>query len=86
MERNLAAERKRIREDYEERIADCRAEMDRSWEAKRLKYEPTTDDPFEDINLRGERFAALLEEVVRRNQLIEGLRWERDQRLLELGE
>lgn len=85
MARNFAAERKRIRDEYEARITDCRAQMDQSWEAKRVRYMPRTDDPFEDVRLRGERMDALFEEVTARNQRVERLRHERDCKLLKLG-
>lgn len=86
MSRNFTAERKRIRAEYEERIADCRAQMDKSWEAKRKKYVPTTDDPLEDIRVRGLRFDALFEEVTARNQRIEGFRHEMECKLRKVGE
>lgn len=86
MPRNFAVERKRVRAEYEALIDECRAAMDKSWEKKRARYMPKTDDPFEDIRMSGIRFDALFEEVTRRNQRIEKLRHEMDCRLSKLSE
>lgn len=86
MPRNFSAERKRVRAEYEALIDECRAAMDKSWEKKRAKYMPKSDDPFEDIRMSGMRFDALFEEVTRRNQRIEKLRHEMACRLSKLSE
>ena len=85
MPRNFAAERKRVRAEYGALIDECRAAMDKSWEAKKVKYTSTTDDPFEDIRMRGLRFDALFEDVTERNQRIEKLRHEMDCKLTRIG-
>lgn len=86
MRRNFAAERKRVRDEYESLIDECRASMDKSWKKKQAKYVPVTDAPFEDIRVSGLRFNALFEDVAERNQRIEKLRHEMDCKLNKISQ
>lgn len=86
MTRNFAAERKRVREEYEALIDECRAAMDKTWEAKKAKYTSKAEDPFEDIRVSGLRFDALFEDVTERNQRIEKLRHEMSCKLNKISE
>lgn len=86
MTRNFAAERKRVRDEYEALIDECRAAMDKTWEAKKAKYTSKVEDPFEDIRVSGLRFDALFEDVTERNQRIEKLRHEMSCKLNKISE